>query len=265
MTEPAYLDTHAHLDDAAFDHDRESVLAAAAAAGVRRIINVGYRPLRWQSTVDLAHSYPLVRHMLGLHPQHADEWSPETRSTLVALIRATKPLALGEIGFDYSRQGPDTAMQAAAFHAQVAIAGELGLPIVIHQRGAEDELIAALASIDEGCHVLLHSFEGTNRLAAAANDRGCYVGIGGLATRASSEGLRQTLRTIPLDRIVLETDSPYLVPAGIKDRRNTPANIPLIAERLAPIWDADQAALAAATTANAEWFFGPMTTDSGVR
>ena len=265
MRSAVYLDTHAHLDDGAFDHDRESVLAVAEAAGVRRVINVGYRPLRWQSTVDLVRSYPLVRHMLGLHPQHADEWSPQTRSTLVDLIRATKPLAVGEIGFDYSRPGPDAARQAGAFHDQVAIAGEFSLPIVIHQRAAEDELIAALTSIDEGCQVLLHSFEGTNRLAAAANDRGCYVGVGGLATRASSEGLRQTLQTIPLDRIVLETDSPYLVPAGVKDRRNTPANIPLIAERLAPLWNADQAALAAAATANAERFFGPLITDSGVR
>jgi TatD DNase family protein len=107
----------------------------------------------------------------------------------------------------------------------------------------------------------LHSFEGTDRLAAVANDRGCFVGVGGLATRAGSERLRQTLSTIPVERIVLETDAPYLTPAGIKPRRNTPANIPLIAERLASIWTMDHAAFAATTTRNAELFFGPLTTD----
>jgi TatD DNase family protein len=89
-----------------------------------------------------------------------------------------------------------------------------------------------------------------------AADRGFYVGVGGLATRAGSVELRQTLGTIPLDRVLLETDAPYLVPAGVKDRRNTPANVPLIVERLAPIWDVDQTTLAASTTANAERFFG---------
>ncbi|MDQ3656060.1 MAG: TatD family hydrolase, partial [Chloroflexota bacterium] len=261
MTSCAWIDTHAHLDDPAFDPDRDHVLADAAAAGVRRVINVGYRPLRWDSTIELTRTYPLVWHMLGLHPGHADEWSPETRDQLTALVRSTSPVAIGEIGLDYFRDGPSPALQAVAFHQQVEIATEDGLPIVIHQRAAEDDLITALTRVEHACQVLLHSFEGTNRLATVVNDRGFYVGVGGLATRAGSEWLRQTLRTISLDRIVLETDSPYLVPAGVKERRNSPANIPLIAERLAPMWNVDQAAFATATTRNAERLFGPLTAD----
>jgi TatD DNase family protein len=261
MTSLVYVDTHAHMDDEAFDRDRQGVLAEAAAAGVRTIINVGYRPSRWQTTIELVNGNPFVRHMLGLHPQHADEWTPRSSEALIELVAATAPVAIGEIGFDYFRDGPDADTQAAAFHDQIAIAAELGLPVVIHQRAAEDALIAALSRIGNTSQVLLHSFEGTDRLAAVANDRGCFVGVGGLATRAGSERLRQTLGTIPIERIVLETDAPYLAPAGIKPRRNTPANIPLIAERLASIWTMDHAAFAAATTRNAERFFGPLTTD----
>ncbi|MDQ3411610.1 MAG: TatD family hydrolase [Chloroflexota bacterium] len=258
MTTPAFIDTHAHLDDPAFDHDRDEVLFEAAANGVRRVINVGYRPDRWRSTIALSHRYPLAAHMLGLHPQHADEWSARTESDLMLLLQTTSPVAIGEIGLDYFRAGPSPELQAVAFNRQLTLAVELGLPAVIHQRAAEEDLISVLTKASQGSQVLLHSYEGTNRLANLVNDRGFYVGVGGLATRAGSEALRQVLRRISLDRVVLETDSPYLSPAGSAVRRNTPATIPLIAGRLAPIWDVDQAAFAAATTSNAERLFGPL-------
>lgn len=250
------IDTHAHLDDPAFDHDRDEVFAQAAAAGVRTVINVGFRPERWPTTIALTDAYPLARHMLGLHPQHAGEWSPTIGDQLVELLKTTSPAALGEIGFDYFRDGPTAAEQHAAFEDQVAIAADLDLPIVIHQRAAEEDLMNALTRVSASSQVLLHSFDGTNRLAKMVNDRGFYVGVGGLATRAGSVELRQALGSIPLERVVLETDSPYLVPAGVKNRRNTPANVPLIAERMAPVWDVDQETFAAVTTVNAERFFG---------
>lgn len=255
MSGLSVIDTHAHLDDQVFDRDRDEVYARAAAAGVRAIINVGFRPARWPTTIAMTETYSLARHMLGIHPQHAGEWSPAVEEQLVTLLEKTSPVAVGEIGFDYFRDGPSPEQQHAAFVGQVAIADRLGLPIVIHQRAGEADLIEALTRVPGTCQVLLHSFEGTNRLAKIVIDRRFYVGVGGLATRAGSVELRQTLGLIPLDQIVLETDAPYLVPAGVRDRRNTPANVPLIAERLAPIWDEDQATLAAATTANAERLF----------
>lgn len=264
MSGPPLIDTHAHLDDPVFDHDRTAVIAQAAAAGVRRIINVGYEPKRWRSTIELTRRHPLVRHMLGLHPQHANEWSPATTDLLMELIRSTAPVAIGEVGLDYFRDGPSPQVQHDAFTEQLALAKQLELPIVIHQRAAEADLIAILSSRRLPGQVLLHSFEGTNRLADLVNDRGFYVGVGGLATRAGSHALRQTLRTIPLNRVMLETDSPYLAPAGCKDRRNTPANTPLIAERLAALWDVDESTFATATSRNAERLFGPLI-DNGQR
>lgn len=256
MTNLNLVDTHAHLDDPVFDHDRDQVYAEAAAAGVRRIINVGFRPDRWESTIAMSRRYPQARHMLGLHPQHADEWTTAVREQLVTLLRATSPLAVGEVGFDYSRETPSSAVQHVVFEAQAAIAADLDLPLVIHQRAAEPDTFAALAGLPSGVQVLLHSFEGSNQLANLVNDRRFYVGVGGRATRASAEAVRQTLSAIALDQVVVETDSPYQVPAGVKQRRNTPANIPLIVERLAPIWNVEPAAFAAATTANAERLFG---------
>jgi TatD DNase family protein len=250
------VDTHAHLDDPEFDHDRDQVYVAAAAAGVRRIINVGFRPDRWVSTLAMSRRYPGAQHMLGLHPQHADEWTPEVMKQLVSLLRTTSPVAVGEIGFDYSRDGPPAAQQRAAFNAQAAIALELDLPMVIHQRAAEPDTLAALAGLPSEARVLLHSFEGTSELAKLVNDRRFFVGVGGRATRANAVAVRQTLSTIPIDRIVVETDSPYQVPAGVKQRRNAPANIPLIVERLAPIWNVGPETFAAATTENAERLFG---------
>lgn len=261
MTAVTYVDTHAHLDDAAFDPDRDEMLDQVAAAGVRHVINVGYRPERWQTTIALTKRFPLIKHMLGLHPHYAGEWSPEMKRLLMELVRSTSPLAVGEIGLDYLRDGPRPEVQLAAFRAQLAMAHGLSLPAVIHQRAAEEDLITVLSTLPAASQVLLHSFEGTNRLACLANDRGFYVGIGGLATRAGAAALRQTLTSIPLERIVLETDSPYLTPAGSKGRRNTPVNLPFIAERLAPIWNVDQATLAATTTQNAARLFGPRLDD----
>ena len=256
MTHLDLVDTHAHLDDPEFDHDRDQVYAEAAAAGVRRIINVGFHPDRWQSTLAMSRRYPGARHMLGLHPQHADEWTPQVMEQLVTLLDCTSPVAVGEIGFDFSRDGPPAAQQHAAFAAQAAIAIELDLPVVIHQRAAEPDTLAALASLPLEARVLLHSFEGTSELAKLVNDRQFFAGVGGRATRTNAAAVRQMLRTIAIDRIVVETDSPYQVPAGVKQRRNTPANIPLIVERLAPIWSVEPETFAALTTDNAERLFG---------
>ena len=255
MTGP-WVDTHAHLDEPAFAADAAEVIAAAVVAGVETIINVGYRSERWPTTLRLAEEHSAVRAMLGVHPQHADEWTSATAARLRALLASAPVVALGEIGFDFFRAGPAEQQQATAFQAQLALAAEVGLPVVIHQRAAESALITALQSLPPGQRALLHSYEGTSALAELAIDRGFFIGVGGLATRPANAALRATLGAVPLAQVVLETDSPYLAPAGSKDRRNTPAAIPLIAARVASLWGVDPPGLARATTANARRFFG---------
>lgn len=255
--QPLLIDTHAHLDDGRFDSDLAAVIAAAANVGVSRIVNIGYRPVRWQSSIALAESNPGISYTLGLHPHHADEFSPDLLADLRKLIETHHPVAMGEIGLDYFRDLSDRKLQRRAFAAQLDLASEHHLPVVIHLRGeVEPDLRSALDQTPPTLLCILHSFDGSEDLAQYALDRGYVFGVGGLATRVSNVRLRDILKTIPLDRLILETDSPYLTPASIKDRRNTPANIPVIASSLATLKEVPLGVVANVTTINAHRVFG---------
>lgn len=256
-TSPAFVDSHAHLDEPTFDADRDVTIERARAAGVRRIVNIGYRPPRWESTIALAASTPGMAFTLGVHPQHADELNPETERLLAETLVSAGAAAIGEIGLDFYRDGPSPEQQGDSFRRQLALARSLGMPVVIHQRAAEAELMEILASDGRDLRVILHSFDGTKALADFGRDRGYFFGIGGLMTKARSTALREIVKTLPPDRLLLETDSPYLVPSGIKSRRNEPANIPVIAAKLAELLDLTVDALADRTTLNALQLFYP--------
>ena len=249
------IDTHAHLDDPAFDDDRAEVIGRAAEVGVRRIVNVGYCPDRWVTTRALADAHPGIRAMYGLHPQEAAVCSEQTLDALEAMLRSSKPVAVGEIGLDYFRGRADRALQREAFAAQITLARRLGLPIVIHQRAAESDVVEILSGEADLPPVLLHSFDGSRRFADLAVGRGWLLGVGGLATKPSRGDLREVLATVPLASVVLETDAPYLVPAGIRHRRNEPANLATAIRPLAEIWGVSAEIMASATTATAERFF----------
>jgi TatD DNase family protein len=253
-----FIDTHAHLDDPQFP-DLPEVLERTRAQGVERVINIGYGPERWDSTLALAATYPMISPVLGIHPLDAHEFNPESFARLRSLIEQHRPVAIGEAGIDLFRQAPPIEIQRDAFAAQIALAIETSLPLVIHQRAAEDEVYSMLAGSDESLHVILHSFDGTARMVEPGIERGWYFGVGGLMTKQSSQPLRDVLKTIPLERIVLETDSPYLVPAGVKPRRNSPANIPAIATHLAALTGRSITEIAEITTRNAFAAFPGLT------
>lgn len=252
------IDTHTHLDDPAFAQDRDAVLRASVAAGVTAWVNVGYSPERWETTIALAQATPGMAHMLGLHPQEAAAWNAATVRRLEELVTRGGARAIGEIGLDYAPRAGDHSRQRAVFADQLALAHQLRLPVVIHMRDAERDLADMLGSFDPTHPVLLHCFDGTRELWSLARDRGYLLGVGGLATRAASEPLRALIRETPLDQLVLETDSPYLVPARQKERRNQPAAVALIARFIGELTDNAPAEIARATTRNAERFFGPL-------
>src|SRR5688572_17530073 len=135
MGQRVFVDTHAHLDDGRFERDLTAVLATAAELGVSRIVNIGYRPTRWQSSLALAASNPSITFTVGLHPHHADEFSPRLLADLRSTIQSHRPVALGEIGLDYFRDLSDRDLQRRAFAAQLDLAVEFHLPVVIHLRG----------------------------------------------------------------------------------------------------------------------------------
>lgn len=250
-----FVDSHLHLDDDAFASDRESVLAAAVTAGVKQFVNIGYCPSVWRSTIRLARSAPRIAFTLGVHPQHADHFNDGVRAELRSLLTSSRATAIGEIGLDYARLTIPPSRQQDVFMSQLELAQELALPVVIHHREAEADLIGTLGQVTLTRPVVLHSFEGSRTLARFAVDRGYYFGIGGLFTRPTSEVLRAIVGELPLSRLLLETDSPYLVPVGLKGRRNVPANVPVIAARLAEALGKPVAEIAEQTTTNAHNVF----------
>jgi TatD DNase family protein len=251
MIQSSYLiDTHAHLDDGQFS-DVDETIDAAVQQSVTRIVNIGYGPERWESTIALAKRRPEIAIVLGIHPLDADQFSPALFSELAAKVDQVNPVGIGEAGIDLFRDGPSLELQRVAFMAQIELALARNLPLVIHQRSAEAEVLELLRSADTRLQVVLHSFDGSMESVQLVIERGWFIGVGGLMTRLASSGLRELIRKVPLSAIVLETDSPYLVPAGVKNRRNNPGNIPIIARALADVRRASYEEIVRTTTENA--------------
>jgi len=250
-----YVDTHVHLDEDAFAEDIGAVVDRADLLGVHRMVNIAYRPSRWASSALLKKTYPMISVAAGFHPGHSNEFTPTTVDELRTAIDQLDAVAIGEIGFDFFRPGYDAGLQERSFRAQVELATALQLPVIIHQRSAEDDCVRVLAETASDLDVVLHSFDGSWNLGRLGIDRGYYFGVGGLMTRGAAHLVREVLAEVPSDRILLETDAPYLTPNGVKTRRNEPANIPFIAQRLADLRGVSVTDIARATTANARRVF----------
>ncbi len=250
------VDTHVHLDEDAFSADLGAVLEASRSRGISHWINVGYNRKRWVTTTELARETNGMHCMLGLHPGSADEWSEETRQGLEVAIEAAKPVAIGEIGVDRHWRQDNIDWQKMVFAAQLELAVGFALPAVIHMREADKDVLDVLHSTAHLPHVHFHSFDGDEALRAWALENNATIGVGGLITRVGSESLRDWVTNLPKDRIVLETDAPWLKPRGIRGRRNEPAYLVKVAEVLAGLWDIDVDAVARITTTNAERIFG---------
>lgn len=253
---PPMIDTHCHLDDPQFANDLEDVLEKSRLANVRRWVLIGYDPARWDDAIALANQHEGMAHTIGVHPACAEQWNDDMATRLPEIAVASGAVGIGEAGLDFYRDNASLEIQAAAFRGQLEIAFELNLPVVIHTRAAEAEMLDVLKSAPNLPTLIFHSFDGTERLMDFALNSGSYVGIGGLATRQKSDMLRVQLQRVPMERILLETDSPYLVPARQKDRRNQPANIATIASMMAEHLQTTPELLAQMTTANAERVFG---------
>jgi len=253
-----FVDTHCHLDSDDFSEDLPEVLRRSQAAGVREWINVGYEPSRWDASVRLRHTHPGMAFMLGVHPGHAAEWTPAIAADLEQRVATDRPLAIGEIGLDFYRGETNVEQQRTAFTDQLEIARTHGLPAVIHMRSSELETLAVMDDGRPLPTLLFHSFDGSPKLGEWIIQHGGWIGVGGLSTRTASKQLRTYIGKFPQDRVVLETDSPYLVPNGYKHRRNTPESIPVIARSLAMTWGVSVGEVGRVTTANAHRLFGGL-------
>lgn len=254
------IDSHCHLDFPQFDGDREAVVQRAREAGVQTIINPGADLESSRRAVALAERYPEVYAAVGVHPHDAKTVTDEVLAELRALARHPKVVAIGEIGLDFYRDLSPRDIQRWAFRQQLALAAELGLPVIVHSREAHDDVMAILTE-KRGAQTanpwgVLHAFSGDRTMAERARELGFYLGIAGPVTFRNAHRLQGLVRELPLEALLLETDAPYLTPHPYRGKRNEPARVALVAEAVAELRGVTATAVAQQTAANAQRLFG---------
>lgn len=230
------FDTHAHYDDEAFDGDREELLKGLPGQGIARVVNIGSSLASCQRTLELMDRYDHVYGAMGVHPSETGELDEENFGLLKEWCRQEKCLALGEIGLDYYWDEPDRETQKKWFLRQLFLARELGLPVVIHSREAAKDTVDILTAERAGeIGGVIHCYSYTKETARSFLDMGFYFGIGGVLTFKNAKKLKEVVEYIPMDRIVLETDCPYLAPEPYRGKRNSSLNLPYVVTAVSQI------------------------------
>ena len=248
------IDSHAHVDFPQFDADRQEVIERAQQAGLVALVNIGTNLRSSQASVDLAEAYgraspDFIYATVGIHPHDAEKATPKALAELRGLARHERVVAIGEIGLDYYRDRSPRPAQRTAFQEQLALASELELPVVVHSREAHDDTLDILSDW-EGTGVLHTYAAGVEHLERVV-EMGFFIGISGPVTYRSAEGLRDVVRAAPLDRLLIETDCPYLTPEPHRGRRNEPAYVRFVAQAVAEARQEPVERIADQTTQNA--------------
>ncbi len=234
------FDTHAHYDDEAFDEDREIVIANLIKENVGRVVNVGAHLEGSMRSLELAKKYDFFYAAVGVHPDDAIEIDDKGIDSLRQMCGERKVRAIGEIGLDYYWNKDNKEVQKYAFERQIDLAKELSLPIIIHSREAAEDTLEILKRKNAGENGgVMHCFSYSPEIAATIVKMGFNIGVGGVLTFKNGKKLRETVAQTPLDKIVLETDCPYLSPEPFRGKRNTSANIAYVVEEIARIKETD--------------------------
>jgi TatD DNase family protein len=229
------IDTHAHVHIDAFNADRAEVLERAAAAGVARLINIGYDLPSSYASAALAEEHQPVFATAGIQPHYALATGDEQLQEIVALLDRPKVVALGEIGLDYYHQRAPQDAQHRLFRQQLALAREQRMPVVIHARDAQADTVRILSESARGLAIVMHAFSGDWAYAAACLELGAYISLAGPVTFPKATELHEVARRVPLERLLIETDCPYLSPHPHRGKRNEPARVHFVAERIAAL------------------------------
>lgn len=229
------FDTHAHMDDRAFDEDRQTLLASLPGQGIGLLMNPGCSLESSRRADALSRAYDYIYAAVGSHPDAADEVDPAVLAEYRQLCRENPKIrAIGEIGLDYHYEDIPRDRQQAAFRAQMGLARELGLPVIVHEREAHEDGIRIVEEFPEVTGVF-HCYSGSAEMAKWLTGRGWYIGFTGVLTFKNARRAVETAAAIPLERIVLETDCPYMSPEPFRGKRNDPGRLYRMAERLAEI------------------------------
>jgi TatD DNase family protein len=235
------FDTHAHYDDEAFDEDRDALLEGLAEEGIVRVVNVASGLASCRTTRALAERYDFIYAAFGVHPNETAELNDTELEWLRQQCQYEKCVAVGEIGLDYYWDEPDRAVQKEWFARQLALAGEVKKPLIIHSRDAAKDTIDVMkASGAERIGGVIHCYSYTKETARTFLDMGFYFGIGGVLTFKNARKLKEAVEYLPLDRMVLETDCPYLAPVPNRGKRNSSLNLPYVVSELAQIKQLDE-------------------------
>jgi TatD DNase family protein len=249
------FDAHSHFDVDAFDADRDGAYTRALEAGVAEQVLPAISAQAWPRLRQVAATYPGVHATYGLHPMYLAEHRPEHLDELAQWLERERPVAVGECGLDFFVEGLDPEAQAHYFTAQLDLARELGLPVIIHARRAVDEVTKQLRH-RPGLRGMVHSFSGSEQQARTLIDLGFYLSFGGPVTYPRANRLRRLVATLPLEAMLIETDSPDQPDSSHRGERNEPAFLPTVLQELSRLREADPAEIAAVTTANARRLFG---------
>ena len=250
------FDTHAHYDDEAFDADRRELLAAMPEKNVGLIVNPGCTVDSSRAAVSLAEEYPHVYAAVGIHPENCGDFVPQHMDEIRDLAKRPKAVAIGEIGLDYYwPENPPRELQQQVLRAHMALAQELNLPVIIHDREAHADCLAIVREFPAVTGVF-HCFSGSAEMARELLKRGWMLSFNGAITFKNARKAPEVIAEIPVERIMIETDAPYLAPVPCRGRRNDSTLVRLVAEKIAQIKGVDAAEVERITWENGKRFFG---------
>lgn len=250
------FDTHAHYDDGQFDTDREELLGAMEAGGVGTIVDAGSTLESWDKILELTERYPFIYGAIGIHPDEAGTLDEAGMERMAKLLDGDKIVAVGEIGLDYYWDKENHDVQKHWFIRQLDMAREKQMPVIIHSREAAVDTMDIMKQHASGMKAVIHCYSYSAEMAKEYVKMGYYIGVGGVVTFKNAKKLKQVVQEIPLERILLETDCPYLAPVPFRGKRNSSLNLPYVAEAIAELKGTTAEEVIQQTEKNARELYG---------
>jgi TatD DNase family protein len=247
-----YCDFHCHLDNECFDENRREIIDHCFALGITNLVTVAdpFKKTSLEKTEEILAYHPNIHAICGAHPHQADQYTPGIEKQIIAFYEKVKVKAVGEVGLDFHYDFATHENQKTTFIRQIAMAREMGLPLVIHSRNAEAEVLEILEMEKFALQVVFHCYTGNMSAAEEILHRGYCISISGIVTFKKADALREIVKMIPLPQLFSETDSPYLSPEPLRGEINTPLNVVKVVEKIAAIKNLDTAQINAAISAN---------------